>query len=328
MEVLSCMGGNLPGQLIGTAPKAKYWLLRSEDVNSEFIIEEFNWVAAAEFADSAGADIINSSLSYTVFSDPDQDHTCADMDGNTTPATRGANIAESKGMIVVNSAGNLGASITWKCISAPADGYGVLSVAAVDSNGLRAGFSSAGVSTDRIKPNVAAMGKGTVVSSTVGTIMYNNGTSFSSPIIAGMAACLWEAAPGWNSRSIARAIELSGNQASNPDSLLGYGIPDFIKALNQVGIDKKLVPSRLNVFPNPFSDGMTLSFKSKNEQHYDLHLIDNLGQVRYSLRKQQARAGENKISLSGLQAIPPGSYILKVTGEQLFMSHHVVKVIN
>ena len=184
MEVLSCIGGNIPGEIIGTAPKAKFWLLRSEDVNSENIIEEYNWVSAAEFADSVGADIINSSLGYTRFDDTLQNHTCFDMNGNSTPVTKGANLAFSKGMIVVNSAGNSGGN-TWKCVSSPADGFNVLAIAAVDSNGLRASFSSTGEATHRVKPNVAALGKDAVVSSINGTIIYASGTSFSSPIIAG-----------------------------------------------------------------------------------------------------------------------------------------------
>ena len=177
MEVLSCMGGNIPGELIGTAPKAKFWLLRSEDVNSEYIIEEYNWVSAAEFADSVGADIINSSLGYTQFFDSVMNHTCDDMNGHTTPATKGANLAFSKGMIVVNSAGNYGGT-PWKCVSAPADGFNVLAIAAVDSNGVRASFSSTGEATHRVKPNISAMGKDAVVSSTIGTIMYASGTHF------------------------------------------------------------------------------------------------------------------------------------------------------
>jgi serine protease AprX len=121
MKVLSTMAGNIPGQLLGTAPKASYWLLRSEQAATEYIIEEHNWVVAAEFADSVGVDIINSSLGYSDFDDASTSHTYADLDGNTTIITRAADIAASKGILVVTSAGNEGVS-QWKYISAPADG--------------------------------------------------------------------------------------------------------------------------------------------------------------------------------------------------------------
>jgi serine protease AprX len=327
MEVLSCMGGNLPGQLIGTAPKASFWLLRSEDVNSENLIEEYNWVSAAEFADSAGADIINSSLGYTVFEILPQSHTCLDMNGHTTPVTKGANIASGKGMLVINSAGNSGAG-SWKCVSSPADGYTVLAVAAVDSNGIRAGFSSVGEATLRIKPNVAAMGRGTVVSSTSGTVMYNNGTSFSSPVMAGMAACLWQAAPTWNNTSISRAIELSGNQAANPDSLLGYGIPDFIKALQHVNVAGKVKESSAAVFPNPFAGGFSISFHAQAVQEVNVYLVNNLGMPVYSLQKRMTKVGENLISFPDLTFLPDGNYILRLVGNGLLMNSKVIKINN
>ena len=242
MEVLSCMAANWPGVIIGTAPGASFWLLRTEDIGSENIIEEYNWDAAAEFADSTGADIINSSLGYATFDDPTVSHSCSDMNGYTTPVTRAANLAFSKGMIVVNSAGNsLGSG--WKCVSAPADGFGVLAVAAVDSNGTRASFSLPGQASQRIKPNVAAMGQAVIIASSNGSFMHGSGTSFSSPILAGLVACLWQASPGWSNAEVIRAVELSSSHAAHPDSLLGYGIPDFVKALR---IESVPVNSRIS----------------------------------------------------------------------------------
>jgi serine protease AprX len=159
-SVLSTMGANLPGQMVGTAPQASYWLLRSEDGSTEFLIEELNWVSAAEFADSVGADIINSSLGYTVYDDPSQSYSYNDMDGNTAPVTIGADLAVSKGMIVVNSAGNSGSS-NWLYIGAPADGDSVFSIGAVNSSGSYASFSSIGPTYDgRIKTQCGGSGTG------------------------------------------------------------------------------------------------------------------------------------------------------------------------
>ena len=161
--VLSTMGANWPGQMVGTAPKADYWLIRTEDGDSECLIEELNWVSGAEFADSLGADVINSSLGYTTFDDPTLDHSYEDMDGNTTPVTIGADMAVSKGMIVVNSAGNSGGSF-WQYIGAPADGDSVFSIGAVDGLGNYAYFSSTGPTYDgRMKPNVVAQGQGSTI---------------------------------------------------------------------------------------------------------------------------------------------------------------------
>jgi len=230
-SVLSTMGANLPGQLVGTAPQAGYWLLRSEYGPSEYLIEELNWASAAEFADSVGADIINSSLGYTTFDDPSQDHSYQDMDGNTTPITIAADLAASKGIIVVNSAGNSGGD-AWLYIGAPADGDGVFSIGAVNSEGNYASFSSIGPTYDgRIKPDVVAQGKGSkIISAYSGSVVSGNGTSFSSPITAGMVACLWQANPGRRNTEIMEAIRQSASLANDPTAFLGYGIPDYLKA--------------------------------------------------------------------------------------------------
>ena len=324
MKVLSTIGGNIPGQLIGTAPKAGFWLLRSEDVGTEYIIEEYNWISAAEFADSAGADIINSSLGYITFHDTTQNHTCSDMNGNSTPVTKGANMAFNKGMIVVCSAGNSGT--TWKCVSAPADGFNVLAVAAVDSNGIRAGSSSVGEATHRIKPNVAALGVLAVVSSTIGTIMYANGTSYSSPIIAGMVACLWQAAPTWSNELIKRSVELSGSIVMTPDSLIGYGIPDFVKALQVLQVGESPRQNLVKVYPNPFHDMLTISLVSEKEQEADISLCNQQGIMIYSLLKQRVATGENSINLLNLPDLRNGIYLLNISGSDISVHTKVIKM--
>ena len=232
MMVLSTMGAKQRGKMIGTAPDANYLLLRSEDVFSENLIEEYMWVCAAEYADSAGADIINSSLGYTTFDDALQNHIYADMDGKVAPISIGAGMAYSKGIIVVNSAGNSGNS-NWHYIGAPADNYDVISVGAVDENEEFASFSSYGPNADgSIKPNIVAQGKNTVVATSNNEVGTGNGTSFSSPITAGMVACLWGANIDKKPSEIKDAIYKSADKYLNPDDQFGYGIPDYLVAHN------------------------------------------------------------------------------------------------
>lgn len=230
MMVLSIMGAKQRGKIIGTAPEANYLLLRSEDVFSENLIEEYMWVCAAEYADSAGADIINSSLGYTSFDDSIQDHNYEDMDGKTTPISIGAGIACNKGMIVINSAGNSGNS-NWHYIGAPADNLDVLSVGAVDEYKEFASFSSYGPNAEGFtKPNVVAQGKNTVIATSSNEVMIGNGTSFSSPVTAGMTACLWGATLYRTPHDIKDAIYKSADRYLNPDNQFGYGIPNYYNA--------------------------------------------------------------------------------------------------
>ncbi len=230
MMVLSNIGGNIPGELVGTAPKANFWLFRTERASSEYIEEEYFYITAAERADSLGCDIIHSSLGYADFDDKINDHTYADMDGNTTPISRGADIAASKGILVVTSAGNEG-NDPWKYISAPADADSVLSVGAVRADGKYGYFSSRGPSFDgRVKPDVCAQGVQAAVQGTNGRIDGANGTSFSGPIMAGAVTCLWQANPEFNNMEIIEAVRQSSSQYDKPDTYLGFGIPNMLKA--------------------------------------------------------------------------------------------------
>lgn len=264
MSVLSCMGGNIPGQLIGTAPKASYWLLRSEQTGSEYIVEEDNWVVAAEFADSVGVDIINSSLGYYEFDDETTNHTYADMDGKTTRVTRAANIAASRGILVFASAGNE-RNDPWQRIIAPSDGDQVIGVGAVDVNLSPAYFTSAGPAADGdIKPNVSAMGYQTAAQLSAGTLGRINGTSFSSPVLAGMVACLWQRYPDKTAEEIKEAVEKAGHIYNSPDSLVGYGVPSMKTAsaiLDPLTVEDIEVNRKWNVFPNPVTDHLIIQNK-------------------------------------------------------------------
>lgn len=233
MECFSTIGANIPGQFVGTAPKANFYLFRTEDASSEYPIEEHNWVCGAERVDSAGGDVISSSLGYNTFDAPltAANHSYADMNGNTTMAAIGADLAAKKGILVVNSAGNEGGN-SWNYIITPADGDSVMAVGAVNTNGIVASFSSYGPSSDKqIKPDVASVGVAAVVQFPNNTIGTNNGTSFACPIVAGIATCLWQAFPEFNNMKIINTLRQSGSKASAPDDRVGYGIPDVKKAI-------------------------------------------------------------------------------------------------
>jgi len=314
MKVLSIMGGNIPGELIGSAPKANYWLLRSEDNSSEQSIEEDYWVAAAEFADSVGADIINSSLGYTEFDNSDQDYSYSDLNGNTTIITKAADIAASKGILVISSAGNLGDD-PWKYISAPADGDSVLTVGAVDSYANYAYFSGLGPTTDgRIKPNIAAMGLHTVLMGTDGNITTGNGTSFSAPLISGLAACLWESSPELTNMEIFKRIEESSHHFSSPDYFLGYGIPDFGKASGITNSGLSILEENIivKIYPNPFYSEINIELFQKSRNLIVIGLYSITGEKIFESEEFIENYGSIKIS-KNLNTLPSGIYLMKIS---------------
>jgi len=231
MNCLSTIAANMPGIFMGTAPKTSFYLYRTEDAATEYPIEEQNWAAAIERADSLGVDICSTSLGYTTFDNATFNYTYADMNGNTTIIARAADLAAKKGMLIVVAAGNEGGS-SWHYISTPADADSVLAVGAVSTNGSIGGFSSYGPSSDgQIKPAVAAVGVSAVIANTTnGQPTYGSGTSFACPNMAGLSTCLWQAFPEVNNMSIINALEQSGNRSINPDDRTGYGIPDMKKA--------------------------------------------------------------------------------------------------
>lgn len=331
MMVLSTMASYEPGVMIGTAPQASYLLLRTEDAGTEFPVEEDYWVAGAEFADSAGADIINSSLGYTTFLNSVYDHSYSDLDGNTTRAAIGADVAASKGILVVNSAGNSGNS-SWQYIGTPADGDSVLAIGAVDADGNIAGFSSIGPSSDGdIKPNVCAQGQQAAIINESGVPVLGNGTSFSGPIMAGMAACLWQAYPDLNNMDIFHSIEQSAHKYNSPDDFFGYGIPNFAMANL---ILSGFTPSNLDeselfpIYPNPFTDRIDGAFYSSKKQDVEIRLVNNLGQV---MAKQEGSIGETcavTFQFDGLSTLNEGVYYLHVEADSGKYQRKLVKLRN
>lgn len=233
LKVLSCMAMNAPHVMIGSAPKASYWLLRSEDEESEHLVEQDYFAAALEFADSVGCDVVNTSLGYYDFDDDTKDYQLRNVDGHFALMSRQANRAVDKGMLFVCSAGNSGDK-TWKKITPPADAENVLAVGAVDKKGVLAPFSSVGTTADgRIKPDVVAVGLFTDVLSASGQMSRANGTSFASPIMCGMVTCLWQALPQLTAKELLSLLRRSGDRATYPDNIYGYGVPDLWKAYQQ-----------------------------------------------------------------------------------------------
>lgn len=246
MNCFSTIAANLPGSFVGTSPKCSFYLYRTEDAASEYPIEEHNFAAAAERADSLGVDIFSVSLGYNQFDNNSFDHTYADMDGNTTTITIACDLAAHKGILVAVSAGNSG-NASWHYILAPADADSVLTVGAVNAAKQVAAFSSYGPTSDgRIKPDVAAIGQGAVVANQfTGDPGYNNGTSFSCPIMAGISTCLWQAFPEVNNMTIIDALRKSADKANAPDDRTGYGIPDVKKAF--VSLIKSLYHQQVSI---------------------------------------------------------------------------------
>lgn len=320
--VLSTMAAWIPDSLIGTAPDANYYFFRTEDVATEYRIEEDNWVVAAELADSLGVDIINSSLGYSEFDDASMNYTYADMNGEVSRASMAGDIAASKGILVVNSAGNRGHQ-AWRYITAPSDGDSVLCVGAVNINENRAWFSGFGPSSDgNVKPNVMAMGQATVFADLDSTIRTGNGTSFSSPIMAGGAACLMQAVNGRKTNmDVFRAIEKSADHYSNPSDSLGYGIPDLWKALQLLNEEwsEIFAENLIAVFPNPTTNQLTISTEwLQDKSKANCKIYDMLGrEVKQDEYMVSADVARSVLTIQWrVGQLSPGNYILSVTTDK------------
>lgn len=318
--VMGCMAANLPGELIGTAPKAEYMLYRTENNvgGSENPIEEDNWVVAAERADSLGADVFNSSLIYTTFDVPGWNHSWADMDGNTTRMTRASDLAASKGILVVNSAGNYGGG-PWFKIGAAADGDSVLAVGATDTLGVRIGFSSMGPTADgRIKPNVMAVGAGAATCAIPGPgVALVSGTSFAGPIMAGLATCLWQALPNRQAYQILDLLERCSNRSTNPDTLNGYGVPNLQRALTLAGWSPSTMDSlpSWTWAPQPCTQDQSLLLRGNRLPigTYQISWFNTQGQrVQDNEFNWPSESGQNFVEITKPK---PGFYVVSLTGK-------------
>ena len=321
--VFTIIGGIYPTYLYGSATEADFLLVRTEEHSlyaSENIIEEYNWVTGAEYADSMGADIISSSLGYSYFDDPSQDHTYADMNGRTTPISIGANIAASKGILVVTSAGN-SAGPPWFKITAPADADSILAVGAVDSSGIITGFSSRGPSYDgRVKPDVCAMGYLNISQHPFGHLTYCTGTSCSAPVISGLAACLWQAHPEAGNLQIIDAILTSSNRYLSPDSVYGYGLPDFYIADRILSYLVEEGPSdllTLRLYPNPVVDHFNLEIIRKDRDDPKKCLISCIDLIGRNTIMEEIELDTwfTLYQSPALHTLSTGMYVLRITYE-------------
>lgn len=263
-NVLSDIAGFVDGDFAGTAPDASFYLFRTEDNRSETPAEEGYWVEATERADSLGVDVTNSSLGYYKYDNAKHTYKKSEMDGKTTFAARGANLATEKGLLSVVAAGNEGTS-AWKIVATPGDAMGAYTVGAVDARRTIASFSSRGSSAQATqKPDGMAQGSGIYVINTNGSIGTSQGTSFASPIMCGAIASLWQGLPHLNNKEIMQAVREVSDKFKNPNYNYGYGIPDFDKALTLSNDKFKQVSKNVRVFPNPTNSKITFKFSEGN----------------------------------------------------------------
>lgn len=306
--VLSCIAAIKPNFIMGTAPRADFWLLRTEDAPTEKIIEEYNWIRGAEFADSVGADILTTSLGYTTFDIPSQNHSFADLNGNTSKMSIASRLAARKGMFVLNSAGN-GNGGSWPKIGIPADADSICTVGAIDSLYNVAGFSSLGPTADgRIKPDLVARGSKAWVTFPNGTCGYSNGTSFSCPILAGAVACFWQAHKTWRAIKVLDTLKKTASYSLTPNNSRGWGttnmclIPPIVMSLEEIKNE-----NAFSIVPNPFSSEISLQF-TQLKSDFKVSVLSILGAL---VHKEEYKEEREQIDLN-LAELVPGVYFVKV----------------
>ena len=317
----SDIGGFLQDQFVGTAPQASYYFFVTEYTPTETPVEEAHWVEALERADSLGVDVVNTSLSYKGYDNSNYTHTYQDLDGQTTFAARGGNTAFDKGMILVCSAGNSGNSGS-PFVGTPADSQGVLTIGAVNSGGGYVSFSSIGPTVDgRIKPDVMAQGSDSAVIYTNGNVGYSSGTSFSSPILAGVVACLWQSRPEVPNSQIMQIVRESAHLYNNPTNQMGYGIPNFEDAYNALqilGIENDFLLFNFALYPNPVSSRINISFPQQIQNaQFTIHSV--LGK---EILTTEISTYNNTVDI---ETLATGMYIATITSNNKSVSFKLIK---
>lgn len=326
--VLSVMAANLPGYFVGDAPEATYFLLKTEDTAGEFPVEESNWIAGAEWADSMGVDVINASLGYTSFSDTTLNHKYAQLDGRSTLGAQGARIATQKGMIICNSAGNSGDE-AWKYIGVPADAAGIIAVGAIRPDGKRADFSSFGPTADgRIKPDLVAPGEQVVVAGDVGTELgLSNGTSLASPMLAGAFAALWSDFPELSAQEIENVVFESADQYQTPNNERGYGLPNFGLAwmrLHGFWFDNGANRSHQEAFFAGKNKLQLLFFEPLSEPIIRVELLDLQGSYLEQPAIRWKGAFLKRLEIQPKRGMTPGVYRIRLIGQHNSQTHFCI----
>ena len=320
-HVLSIVGASIPGSFTGGAYKANFILFVTEYAPSEYRVEEYNWLFAAERADSAGVDVINTSLGYSTFDDASMSYSKSQMDGQTAVITRAANIASSKGIAVVVSAGNEG-SLSWGIISAPADSKNVFTVGSVNTAGVKVPSSSTGPTADgRIKPDVVALGSGVSIISPSGDISSGGGTSYAAPLITSLVAGVWQMLPDLTVKQLLDTIRNRSSQFPTPDNFLGYGIPSFTSVVTAIQPESPVVFA--SVYPNPVVRDLKITLTENIQpDQLRIHVFDAKGlssQTNYSI------SGANEL-LMDFSNQKPGLYLLRLQRGNQVSIHKVMKI--
>ncbi len=330
-SVFSIIGANYHAEessFMGIANKAKFVLCITEDDQGENTIEEYNWLFAAEFADSLGVDIINSSLGYRTFDLPEHNYDFDDLNGHVSIISSAALMAARKGILVVTSAGNNGElKAPSNLISHPADADSILAVGSVDYDFSLSSFSSIGPTTDgRIKPDVCAFGNGTAIVKSDGIIERGGGTSFAAPLIAGFAALIWQTHPDWTAQEVIESIKKSGHNSRNPNNSLGYGVPNYayISSEERVLKVEDILQDRITIYPNPFKSGkLYLKLVEGFAEDVNIRILDSKGVEVFS--KQFFAPNLKEIMSLTLDSVEQGIYYLFLKTENY---QKVVKLLN
>lgn len=326
--VLSTMAGIKSGSIIGTAPLANYWLLRTEDGATETLSEEYNWIRGAEFADSVGADICTTSLGYTTFDGGLNDHTYTSLNGKTAPMSIASTMASRTGMIVLNAAGNEGGG-AWYYIAVPSDADSIIAVGSVGPTGTKSGFSSHGPTADgRIKPDLVAQG-GPATVCLFGIGCYSgSGTSFATPVLAGGVACLWQSKKPATNMQIIQALKATADSAANPNNRIGWGIPNMCTArtysiLASVSVDELSNSGDIKIYPNPFSNEINIWLNNLPAENVQVSITNVLGQILYS--EKLSGPSNAVINLNEVASYKNGIYFVNLSSADYSITKKIVK---